>query len=44
MVRYEACEEVLRNLNVSVDQSDFIADATPWHKLNSLRLKLFMST
>jgi cytochrome P450 len=44
MVRYEACEEVLRNLNVSVDQSDFIADTTPWHKLNSLRLKLFMST
>ncbi len=44
VIGYEACEQVLRNPNMSVDRSDMMKSVTPYRNLDSRTLDLFMST
>lgn len=44
VVGYDACEEVLRNPNMSVDRYDLLSDVSPYRKVSERTLDLFMST
>ena len=44
VVGYDACEEVLRNPNMSVDRADMLAGVPPYSKLSQPTMDLFTNT